>query len=58
LTATSDAVDAVPNADEPMQGEPVSEDNIVAGAKVRSRTNLLGDEPFEKLTATAPEEVM
>ena len=53
-TAQVNAFDLTHNAgiqEEPAV-EPVAEDAIVAGAKVTPRTNLLGEEPFGKLTAT------
>jgi len=55
-TADVNAFELTPNygIQEEPHVEPVTEDAIMAGAKVTPRTNLLDDEPFGKLTATGP----
>ena len=52
--ALTDAFNATPNVATQCQTdvEPVTEEDVVAGVKVKPRTNLLGDEPFGKLTMT------
>lgn len=54
-TAEVNALDSTPNTgnqDEQTDVDPVTEDAIVAGAKVSARTNLLDDKLFGKLAAT------
>jgi len=48
-TAEENAFDWNARVEEEPRGEPITEDAIVAGAKVSPRTNLIGDEPFGKL---------
>ena len=49
--ADTTAFDSTPSAEDQPEVEPVAEDAIEAGAKIAPRTNLLGDEPYGKLTA-------